>query len=469
MRLAQEIWEAALGELQLQVNKPNYDTWLKDTTGISYQDDLFVVGAPNAFIAEWLRNRLHSLIKRTLTSITGKNVDVNFAIQTADQTDTHLVPAWQADGGTSSKLKESTKPPKLNPKYTFDTFTTGESNRLAYAAALEVAEEPGHSYNPLFIYGDTGVGKTHLLHAIGHVTKANGLQTLYISAERFTNEFVIAIKNDKGEDFHRKFRSVDVLLLDDIQFLSGKAQTQECLFHTFNDLYDNSCQIVVSSDLPPKAIPSFTKKLKSRLEWGLVANIQSPDLEVCLTILNTKAKRLKIPISPEVLQFLATQFQHNVRELEGALNRVITYARLSSAKLDIHLATQALADIVAKDDQQEAILTPTLIIDTVANHYAVTSEALIGKRRDKKTALARQVTMYLLREQNHCGLAEIGKILGSRDHTTILHGHQKIATEININPELSESIEEIRRQLLRGRRKTSTFLNTRGKAAWNRG
>lgn len=447
MRLAQEIWEAALGALQLQVNKPNYDTWLKDTTGISYQDDLFVVGVPNVFIAEWLRNRLHSLIKRTLASITGRNIDVQFAIQAPSQADTRLAPTWQADGGTSSKLKEPIKAPKLNPRYTFDTFIAGESNRLAYAAALEVAEEPGHSYNPLFIYGDTGVGKTHLLHAIGHVAKAKGLRTICISAEQFTNEFIIAIKNNEVEDFRRKFRSTNVLLVDDIQFLSGKAQTQECVFHTFNDLYADNCQIVVTCDRSPKALPSLQKRLRSRLECGLVTDIQPPDSETRLTILSVKTKQLKVSISPEVLQFLATQFQHNVRELEGALNRVVTYAKLNGTKLDIHLTTQALSDIVEKDNQQEAIFTSKLIMDTVANYYGVTPEALTGKRRDKKTALARQVTMYLLREKNRCGLTEIGRILGGRDHTTILHGYEKIAAEVNINPQLSKSIEEIRQGL----------------------
>ena len=455
MRSAQEIWEAALGELQIQVSKPNYDTWLKDTAGVSYQDDLFVVSVPNVFIAEWLKNRLLSLVKRTLASIIGRNVNVQFLIQTPSQTDTHLAHAWQADGGISSKLKEPIKPPRFNQKYTFDTFITGESNRLAYAAALEVAEKPGHTYNPLFIYGDTGVGKTHLLHAIGHAVKANRLQTLYVSAEQFTNEFVIAIKNKKIEDFHHKFTSASVLLVDDIQFLIGKAQTQECFFHIFNHLYDDNCQIVVTSDRSPRAMSPLGRKLRSRLEWGLIADIQHPDSETCLTILSVKAKQLKVSISPEVLQFLATQFQHNIRELEGALNRIVTYAKLSGTNLDLHLATQALTDIVAKDNRQEAMFTPRLIIETVANYYALTPEALTGKMRDKKTALARQVAMYLLREQNHCRLAEIGKLLGDRDHTTILHGYEKIAAEVKSAPQLSKSIEEIRQEL-RTNRKTPT-------------
>jgi len=449
--LPQKIWEAALGELQLQVNKPNYDTWLKDTTGISYKEDVFVIGVPNVFIAEWLRSRLYSLIKRTLTGITGKTVDVQFAIRPTSP-GIHLNPAYQADGGTSSKLKEPTAAARLNPKYTFDTFVVGEYNRLAYASALEISEEPGRRYNPLFIYGDTGTGKTHLLHAIGHIVKAKGLNILVASAEQFTNQFITALKNNRIDDFHRKFRSTDFLLLDDVQFLSGKAQTQECLVHIFNDLYENNCQIVVTCDRPPKAISSITKKLRSRLEWGLVADLGLPDLETRLAILKVKAKQLNMPIPTEVLRFLATQFQHNIRELEGALNRVLTYSRLSGTKLDMHLTTQALADIMPKDSKQEAILK--LIMTTVADYYGIDLETLKGKRRDKKTALARQVTMYLLREQNHCGLAEIGKLLGGRKHRTVLYGFKMIADQIKINPQLGKSLEELQQQL-----KTKTTRN----------
>ena len=447
LKSAQEIWEAALGELQLQVNKPNYDTWLKDTTAVSYKEDVFVIGVPNIFIAEWLRSRLHSLIKRTLTSITGKTIAVQFAIRALNQ-DVCQAPAYQADGGISARLKEPVTPVfRLNSKYTFDSFVVGECNRLAYAAALEITEDPGNKYNPLYIYGDTGTGKTHLMHAIGHAVKAKGLRILLASTEQFTNQFVIALKNNRIDDFHRKFRSADFLLVDDVQFLSGKTQTQECLLHLFNDLYENNCQIVVTSDRPPRAISSVTKKLKSRLEWGLVADLGPPDLETRLAILKVKALQLNMSLPPEVLRFLATQFQHNIRELEGALNRVVTYSRLSGTKLDMQLTTQSLADIIPKDNRQEATLSPKLIMTAVANYYDIDLEGLTGKRRDKKTVLARQVAMYLLREQNHCGLAEIGKILGGRDHTTIMHGCEKITVEIDTNPQLRNSIKEIRQNL----------------------
>lgn len=447
MKSAKEIWEAALGELQLQVSKPNFETWLKDTTGISYKEDTFVIGVPNVFIAEWLRSRLHSLIKRTLTSIAGQSVEVQFAIRTPNQ-ELQPVASRQADGGTSTRAKEPVTAFRLNPKYTFDNFVVGESNRLAYAAALEVSEDPGNKYNPLFIYGDTGSGKTHLLHAMGHIAKSKGLTTLIASAEQFTTQFVIALKNNKIDDFHRKFRATDFLLVDDIQFLSGKLQTQECLFHIFNDLYENNCQIVVTSDRPPRAISSITKKLRSRLEWGLIADLGIPDLETRLAILRVKSKQLNVVLPPtEVLRFLAMQFQHNTRELEGALNRVVTYSRLSGEKIDMKLTTESLADIIPKDSRQEKGPAPKVIMTTVANFYGIEPEVLTGRRRDKTAVLARQVTMYLLRERNHCSLAEIGKMLGDRDHTTVLHGCEKIAAEIDVNPQLQESIDDIRKKL----------------------
>lgn len=469
MRSAQQIWEAVLGELQLQVSKPNYNTWLKETTGISYQDDVLVVAVPSVFIAEWLANRLYSLIKRTLAGITGRGVEVQFLIQAPSQA-TRAAQPYQADGGSSAKLmeppktasfgsennldsiatnttKESPNSFSLNPRYTLDNFVTGECNRLAHSAALEVVEGPGSIYNPLFIYGDTGVGKTHLLHAIAHAAKVKGLRVLYISAERFTNEFVTAIKAGKTEEFRLKFRNSDTFLLDDIHFLSGKAQTQECVFHTFNELYDNGCQIVATSDRPPRALSALQRKLRSRLESGLVVELQPPDWDTRLAILNAKAKRLKISIPPEVLQFLATQFPHNVRELEGALNKVSTYTKLSADKLDMRLAKKAVQEIVPSETRQAATATPRQTIDAVSEHYSVTAEALTGKRRDKKTALARQVAMYLLRQQNNYSLADIGRMLGDRDHTTILHGCEKIASELSTNHLLSKSIDAIRQEL----------------------
>lgn len=448
MKSPQAIWEAALGELQVQVTRPNFDTWLKDTEGVKYRDDVFVIGAPNAFVAEWLESRLKSLIKKALTGIVGNSVEIKFVVKSPAPSS--VPPAAQsrpADGGVSTKTSKSLAIANLNLRYTFSTFITGESNRLAYAAALEVAENPGQVYNPLFIYGDTGLGKTHLLLAIGQAAKAAGHRILYTSAEQLTTEFVIALKTNTNEAFHSKFRNTDVLLVDDFQFLSGKVQTQECFYHIFNDLHENNCQIVATCDCPPKAICSLEKRLRSRMEGGLIADIKAPDAETRLAILKVKAKQLKASVSPEVLQLIATQFHHNVRELEGGLNRVITYAKLSGSDLEIKTATRALADLVVRDSRKDTVLSPDKVIDTVASYYELTSEALTGQRRDRKTALARQVTMYLLREQNHYPLSEIGKMLGGRDHTTILHGYGKIAAEASINPQLAKAINELRKAL----------------------
>ncbi len=444
---AKDIWETALGELQIQITRPNYDTWLKETVGIKYQDDLFVIGAPNTFVAEWLENRLRSLIKRTLSGIIGKKVDIQFVIQSRDRHDTRLASARQADGGTSVMLGKPEKLSHRNPRYTFSNFVAGAPNRLAYAAALEVAENPGSVYNPLFIYSDTGLGKTHLLHAIKHVAEANNYQVLYTSAEQLTNEFVVSLKNSRTEEFHYKYRNADFLLVDDFQFLAGKSQTQECFFHIFNCLHDNNCQIVITSDCPPKELPSLSRKLRSRLEGGLIADIRPLDIETRITILNIRVKQIKTAIPTEVLEFIATRFRNNVRELEGGLNRVVTYAKLCGMDIDMKLATQALADLLIKNDRHHSAPSTKHIIDTVANYFELAPEALIGKRRDRKTSHARQVAMYLLREQKNHRLSEIGELLGDRDHTTILHGCEKIAAEASINSQLSRCLDEIRREL----------------------
>ncbi len=442
---SKEIWEAALGELQVQVNKANFDTWLRDTEGLRYRDDVFVIGAPNAFVAEWLGSRLLSLIKKTLASIIGQQVEINFVIKSQVQ----LTPAIssQTDGGISIKSVRPAPSTNLNPRYTFNNFVTGESNRLAFAAAMEVAENPGNVYNPLFIYGDTGLGKTHLLLAIGQIAKSAGHRVLYTSAEQLTTEFVIALKHNTIEEFQAKYRGTEVLLIDDFEFLSGKVQTQECFYHIFNDLHENNCQIVATCDRPPKAICSLEKRLQSRMEGGLIADIKPPDMETRLSILKVKTKQQKAPVSPEVLQLIASQFRNNVRELEGGLNRVVTYAKLSGLEPDIKTAMKALSDLLVKETSKTTSITPDKVIEAVANYYELPPDVLVGKRRDKKSALARHMAMYLIREQNHQPLSEIGKILGDRDHSTILHGCGKIAAEASINPQLAKSLAELHKML----------------------
>jgi chromosomal replication initiator protein len=468
LKLAQQIWDTALGELQLQVSKPNYNTWLKETRGISYQDDVFIIGVPNIFVAEWLADRLYSLITRTLSDTLSKAVNVQFLTLVSPQAETRPASVCLADGGTSAKLmdplrstiskpeyafdavtiKQPARVFNLNPRYTFEHFITGECNRMAHVAAVEITEAQGCLYNPLFIYGNSGVGKTHLLQAIAHAVKARGPRVLYMRAEHFTSEFITAIKNRNAEDFRRSFRNTNVLLLDDLHFLAGKTGTQECVFHIFNELYDTNCQIVITSDRPPKALSTLQKKLRSRLESGLVVELQTVDTETRLAILKAKAKHLKVSIPPEVMNFLAAQFPNNVRELEGALNKVANCANLSHTKLDIKLAKKAVQDLLPGDAKQTVLFSPKQIIEAVGEHYEIAQEEITGKRRDKKTALARQVAMYLLREQNHYSLTEVGRMLGDRDHTTILHGQEKITAELKSNQTLVKSIDDIRQTLL---------------------
>jgi chromosomal replication initiator protein len=447
LKSPKEIWEAALGELQVQVNKANFDTWLRDTEGLRYRDEVFTIGAPNAFVAEWLGNRQLSLIKKTLANIIGDQVSIDFVIKSQVQCDIKPAISSQSDGGVSTKSKGPAVSSNLNPRYTFNNFVTGESNRLAFAAAVEVSENPGLVYNPLFIYSDTGLGKTHLLLAIGQLAKLAGHRVLYTSAEQLTTEFVIALKRRTTEEFQAKYRNTDVLLVDDFQFLSGKVQTQECFYHIFNDLHENNCQIVATCDRPPKAICALEKRLQSRMEGGLIADIKPPDQETRLSILKIKAKQMKASVSPEVLQLIAAQFHNNVRELEGGLNRVITYAKLSGLEPDIKTAMKALSDLLTKEVPKNTSLSPHKVIEAVSSYYEVSPEILLGKRRDKKTSLARHMAMYLIREQNHHPLSEIGKILGDRDHTTVMHGCEKIAAEASINPQLAKSIEELHKTL----------------------
>ncbi len=455
MRYSQDIWVAALGELQIQVSKPNFDTWLKDTIGLRYADTTFTIGTPNVFVAEWLEHRLHSLIKRTLSGIIGSPVDVHFQINMPDSAPVQKTPVLQTDGGISIKERAPITRPNLNPRYTFDTFISGECNRMAYAAALETAETPGAVYNPLFIYGKTAVGKTHLIHAIGNALNSNGRRVVYTNGQRLTNEFVLAIRTGKMDEFNLKYRNIDALLFDDIQFLSGKTGTQECFASIFNDLYDANCQIVISSDVTPKAIEALDEKLRSRLEGGLVVDIQAPDCHSRHAILKIKAQQLGVDPTPEAIGFLATRFPCNVRELEGALMRVITYARLSGGALGIDTCMQALSVLDGctgngfASTVKDQTPTTSAIIDAVAAYHGLSSDILKGNRRDKRTAYVRHIAMYLLREQTNTRLAEIGRLLGGRNHSTIAHGCERIAAELSTNPQLGKTLEDIKKSLCR--------------------
>jgi len=442
---ADKIWQAALGELQLQVSKANFNTWLKDTRGIDYSGGVFTVAVPTAFIAEWLKSRLYSVVCRILSAITGQSTDVSFLVQAVGANGSNVKAGLMADGGVSLKVREpAAKESFLNPKFTFGTFVNGDCNRLPYTAAIEISSKPGEEFNPYFIYGGTGTGKTHLLHAIGHATRSLELNTLYISAEQFTNEFTAGIRNKNPEEFRSKFSRVDVLLLDDVQFFGGKTGTQECFFHILNDFLADNRQVVISCDRPPRDIQSLNGRLRSRLEGGLVADIYPPDHKTRLAILELKSKLLKVNFDMSILDFMATHFHHSVRELEGALIRLTTCVRLNNCDLDLVTVKQLLSDLISISKQHSGYYPAATVISVVADYYGLSPQDITSKRRDLRTSRARHVVMYLLRQQNHCNLTEIGQVLGDRDHSTVIHGCEKISSQISVDSQLSKAVEDIR-------------------------
>ena len=453
---AKRIWQAALGELQLQLTKATFDTWLKNTTGIACEDGAFLVGVRNAYAKDWLENRLYAHIARTLASIMNRTIEVRFMVsdsapapgtpagesgdlfQPARKQDTPAAATGAAPGPASTML---------NPRYTFETYVVGNANRLAHAASLAVAESPAAPYNPLFIYGGVGLGKTHLLHAIGHRAMDTGRSVLYVSSETFTNEMINAIRSQSTESFRGKYRKNNVLLIDDIQFIAGKESTQEEFFHTFNALHGANSQIVLTSDRPPKAIPNLEERLRSRFEWGLLADIQAPDLEMRTAILRAKAESLGAEVPSAVLDYTARKIQSNIRELEGALNRIIAYARLMDRPFDEELAAAALRDVLIPAQA----LPPAQIIEAVCRFYGVRREDLQNRRRNREIVIPRQVAMYLLREEVGLSLSEIGQELGGRDHTTVLHGCNKIASQIEEDEQLRRQLLAIRQALYQGK------------------
>jgi chromosomal replication initiator protein len=436
----EQVWQAALGELQLQLTKSTYDTWLRDAKYLSHEDGVFVVGVENAYAKDWLENRLLSTVKRTLTGITGKTTDVNFVVwsealeaDSVPPAEVSLVP--ERPEATISTYSVSQL--KLNPKYTFDTFVVGPSNRLASAATLAAAENPARAYNPLFLYGGVGLGKTHLLQALGNACVTKNLTVLYASAEQFTNDLINSIRSHTTETFREKYRAIDVLLIDDIQFIAGKEATQEEFFHTFNALHGQSKQIVISSDRSPKALITLEERLRSRFEWGLIADVQPPDYETRAAILRSKADAMRHEIPSDVIDLIARRVQSNIRELEGALNRVCAYADMLGQPLTVETTAQAIADLLPRRHS----LSPEHILDTVALHYGVKVEELVGRDRSRDIIMPRQMAMYLVREETDASLPEIGQLIGGRDHTTVMHGCEKISN-------LIETDDNFRRQFL---------------------
>lgn len=443
---AQQLWQAALGQLQLQLAKPTYDTWVKNTQGISYEDGVLVVGVHSAYAKDWLENRLYGQVQRTVSDTAGRTISVRFIVQRNGSQvppEIELLDRPQTPRSSGAPLVAEGEYTRVNPRCTFDTFIVGQANRLAHAGCLAVAENPGMAYNPLFIYGGVGLGKTHLLHAIGNRVLRDRKKTLYVSAETFANEMINAIRNRTTEEFRAKYRTIDVLLLDDVQFIINKERTQEEFFHTFNDLYQDNRQIVLSSDRPPKAFLSLEERLRSRFEWGLTADVQPPDLETRMAILEAKAESRGLRMPSEVIEFIAQQIDRNIRELEGALNRVVALARMMDYPLTVQTAQKALNDIVTPATK----VTLDNILDQVSGFYGVSIEDLLSPRRSRDIAVARQVVMYLARDLTEMSLPQIGQALGGRDHTTIMHGCDKISALFEKDDGIRHQILDIKRRL----------------------
>ena len=436
-----QAWQSVLSQLQSEMPKASFETWVGDTRPLALENGALIVGTPNAFARDWLESRLASTVSRLLVGILDSNVAVNFVVTPADE---QVTP--QSDSTDDNTEFASSRRPyhsSLNPRYTFESFVVGSGNRLAHAACQAVAEKPAKAYNPLFLYGGVGLGKTHLLHAIGNFCHNRGLNVLYVSSEEFTNEIINAIRTHTTQAFREKYRSADVLLVDDIQFIAGKESTQEEFFHTFNTLHGQDKQIIVSSDRPPRALVTLEERMRSRFEWGLAADIQPPDLETRLAILRAKAERAGRLIPDNILETVARRVQSNIRELEGALNRILAFADLSGQPLTPQLVEAALADLLP----QRQTVHPEKIVELVAREWKTSVESLLGRDRSQKIAEPRQVAMYLMRKETDASLPQIGAALGGRDHTTVMYAIGKIENQIETKADLRKRVVNIKQQL----------------------
>ncbi len=439
---AQQAWQATIGQLQMELSKASFDTWVKNTQLISFEDasGTFALGAGNAYACDWLDSRLKSTVVNKLSGMMARPVNVEFKVWAAPQVDleqeTVSIPR-------PAPVVKDTYDTQLNPRYRFDNFVVGSANRLAHAACQAVAENPARAYNPLFIYSGVGLGKTHMLHAIGNAVLQQGKQVLYVSSEEFTNDLVHAIRTKTTTAFREKYRQVDVLLIDDIQFIAGKDSTQEEFFHTFNALYGQDKQIVMTSDRSPKAMSTLEERLRSRFEWGLTVDMQAPDYETRLAILNCKAEKVEGRVPEEVIERIAKLIQTNVRELEGAWNRVLAFSQLSGQALSLALCDRALADFLP----QPSSITPKTVLEVVSEFFGISLNNLTGRSRARDVAFPRQVAMYLMRDMGDLSLPRIGEELGGRDHTTVMYACDKIAEMVETDDRTRKQIMQLRGRL----------------------
>lgn len=439
-RSLQILWQETLTKLENELSKPSFETWLSSTHLLDIEGDTLIVSVPNEFAKDWLESRYAPIIRSTVQSILGQSMNLRFIVASIQEV------SRPSEDQPKLSTDSKAEPPDnrtLNSKYTFDTFVIGNSNRFAHAAALAVAESPALAYNPLFIYGGVGLGKTHLMHAIGNavIQRSPSTRVLYVSSEKFTNELIESIRDQNPIEFRNHYRNVDILLIDDIQFLAGKEGTQEEFFHTFNALHDANKQIIISSDRPPKEIPTLEDRLRSRFEWGLITDIQAPDLETRIAILRKKAKLENLQVANEVMVYIADKIQSNIRELEGALIRVMAFGSLTSNPITVETAAEALKDIIPVNTPKE--VTIEMIQQAVSDYYHLSLGEFKAKKRTRAVAFPRQIAMYLCRELTDNSLPRIGDEFGGRDHTTVLHAHEKISESRRKDPLLDRKINEI--------------------------
>ncbi len=479
-----QVWRATLGELEISLSQATFETWFRRTALIRVDEasSTFILGVASGFAKDWIEERYRSLIAQTIAKIVGYSVTLTVEVVSEAELDAHgalgsrnkgvaatpgltaepdaLTRASASRSGDAVRIvdaSEPTRPTNLNARYTFATYVVGSGTRLAHAASQSVSERPGGAYNPLFLYGGTGLGKTHLLHAIGNAVmeRSPKRRVLYITGEAFTNEFILGIQQGAADAFRSRFRKIDVLLIDDIQFIADKERTQEEFFHTFNALHSAGKQIVITSDRTPKEISLLEERLRSRFEWGLIADISSPDLETRIAILRSKAEESGVIVADDVVEQVARRVQSNVRELEGALTRLVAVGRLSGMPVTMELAARVLSEAVYPNPKR--ILEPEQVVSVVAEHFGLTVEQLRGPKRDREIVVPRQIAAYLSREETDASLVRIGGALGGRDHSTIIHGCAKIEREMGYDAELRREVALLREALLRlGRGVAST-------------
>lgn len=432
-----DTWYKVTKLLEEEMTSVSFSTWIETIVPVSFDKNNIILEVPSEFNLGIIKSRYKDLLHNAIKIITNRDLDIEFCIKN-----------FEGKVSREENIEESSPVLSiLNPKYTFNTFVKGNGNQLAHAASLAVAEAPATAYNPLFIYGGVGLGKTHLMHAIGHyvIEQNKDTKVLYTSSEKFTNELINAIKDDRNEEFRSKYRSIDVLLIDDIQFIGGKERTQEEFFHTFNALYELNKQIVISSDKPPKEILTLEERLRSRFEWGLIADIQAPDTETRIAILRKKSQLEKYDIPNEVLVYIANNIESNIRELEGALNRVLAYASLTGSPITLELAQDCLKQILANISITN--INHTSIIKIVSRYYDISPEQMITQKRSRDISYPRQVAMYLCRELTGMSLPKIGQVFGGRDHTTVMHAYDKISDEMDRSADLKRAITELKRSI----------------------